>query len=115
MRVQLEEELIVDERLDWLFVVIEGKHIVDEGEVEGLIPQVAIDRLLITTSYARSYARSALTRSRGILALPQFKFDIEHVISIEVALKLEVLIIIKAIEGINAVFSHLILVGIVKR
>lgn len=44
-RVQLEEQLIINEVSDGVRIVLQGKHLVHEGEREGLIPEVVVYRL----------------------------------------------------------------------
>lgn len=93
LRVQEKEKLIVDKRLYWLLEVVLDKHIVDEGEVEGLIAEIVVNLFWWLAGYTTCNAYF-LGRRRFILALPKLDLNIAHLRTIKVSLKLVILAII---------------------
>ena len=112
-RVNLEEELVIDECLDRVVIVIGREIGVYEGKIEDLISEIIINLLLRLALHPRSDSNSFRVRRGGILTLPELEFKVVHAVFVEVPENL-IVEVLQACVVINAITLHLGLVYVAK-
>ena len=112
-RVNLEEELVIDECLDRVFIVIGREIGVDEGEIEDLISEILINLLPRLALHPRSDSDRLRVRGGGILTLPELELEVVHAVFVEVPENL-IVKVLQARVVINAITLHLGLVYVTK-
>lgn len=80
--IQVQEQLVVDKGGDCFLEVLEVEHLVNESEGKSLIPEVAINSLLVLTSHSHWQV------SRLVITLPQLQLEVCHFLLVEVSIEL---------------------------
>ena len=113
-RVNLEEELVIDECLDRVFIVIGSEISVDEGKIEDLISKILIDFLPRLALHPWSDSdRLRVHGGGGILTLPELELEVVHAVFVEVTENL-IVEVLQARVVIDAITLHLGLVHVAK-
>jgi hypothetical protein len=112
-RVNLEEELVIDECLDRVVIVIGREIGVNEGKIEDLISEIIIDLLPRLALHPRSDSNRLRVRRGGILTLPELELEVVHAVFVEVPENL-IVEVLQAGVVVNAITLHLGLVHVAK-
>ncbi len=104
--VNLEEELVIDEGLNRVFVVIGSKIGVNECEIEYFISEILVDILSRLALHPRRDSDRLRVCGGGILTLPELEFKIVHTVFVEVPEDL-IVEVLQAREVVDAITLHL--------
>ena len=112
-RVDLEEELVINEVLDWVLEIIIGEISIYERKTEYLILEIVIYCLWRSAPDSRRYTCRVFRVVCGVLTLPQLDLQVFHFLPVEVPEDV-IVVIEQAGVVVDSVLGHLGLVHIVE-
>ena len=111
--IYFEEELVIDECLDRVFVVIGREIGVNEGKIENLAPEKVIYLLRGLACDTRCHSCCVIGVRSCILTLPELEFEVGHAVFVEVPENL-IVEVLQASEVVDAITNDLGFVNKIK-
>ena len=108
--IYFEEELVIDESLNRVFVVIGREIGVNEGEIEDLTPEKVIYLQWGLACDTRCHSCCVIGVRSRILTLPELEFEVGHAVFVEVPENL-IVEVLQAREVVDAITNNLGLVN----